>query len=261
MSYFARIKEEISKIIHKQPEHQFLHFLHIGKTGGTALVYALNEYGYCAQSPERARANRPNLYNLNPQPENSKLTIYVHAHNETLRSVPEGEKFFFFLRDPISRFTSGFYSRQRQGKPRYNSPWTEAEKRAYERFEIVNQLALALTSANPDEKKAAENAMKSIQHVRDSFWEWFENEEYFRSRWADIFFIGFQETLAQDFETLKAKLHLPANVSLPSDVVLAYKNVADVDKKLDPIALQNLKDWYKDDYRLIELCKEFLKHT
>lgn len=259
MDYFARMKEKISRLVHRQAEHQFLHFLHIGKTGGTALVHALNEHGYCAQSPERVRANLPNLYQLKPQPENSKLTIYVHAHNEALRSVPEGEPFFFFLRDPISRFTSGFYSRQRQGKPRYNSPWSEGEKRAYERFETVNQLGLALTSSNPDEKDAAKKALKNIQHVRDSYWGWFENEAYFRSRWADLFFIGFQETLMQDFETLKTKLHLPKNVTLPSDVVLAHKNPADVDKQLSPVALQNLKDWYKADYRLIELCKEFLQ--
>jgi hypothetical protein len=257
MNYFVRVKDKITKLIQPKPEKKCLHFLHIGKTGGTAIVYALNQHGYCVQSPQRTRANLPDIYSLNQHAENTQLVIYIHAHNEPLQSIPEGEKVFFFLRDPISRFTSGFYSRQRQGKPRYNSPWSEAEKMAYEHFETINQLGLALSSKDSGEKERAKKAMRNIQHVRDSYWKWFENEAYFRSRQADILFIGFQENLTQDFERLKAKLKLPDNVTLPSDTVLAHKNPPDVDKKLDPIALHNLKEWYKEDYRFIELAKNF----
>lgn len=258
MNYFARIKDTITKIVQGKSEHQFLHFLHIGKTGGTALVYALNQHGYCVQSPQRAQANMPDIYDLNTHDENSPLTIYIHPHNEPLRSVPVGKKVFFFLRDPISRCISGFYSRQRQGQPRYNSSWSKGEQQAYEQFSTINELGLALSSKNRDEKALAQKAMRNIQHVRDSYWMWFESEEYFRSRQGDIFFVGFQENLATDFEKLKAKLKLPANVSLPNDVVLAHKNPADVDKKLDQVAQQNLRRWYKDDYRLIALCKELI---
>ncbi len=45
-----------------------------------------------------------------------------------LRNITEGEGIIFFLRDPTSRFVSGFYSRQRQGQPRYYSPWSSDEK-------------------------------------------------------------------------------------------------------------------------------------
>lgn len=256
MNQLERIKNKIIGFAGGKPQKKRLHFLHIGKTGGTAIVYALNEHSYCVQSEQRAQANLPDIYNLKPHDENSPLTIYIHPHNEPLRSVPEGEQVFFFLRDPISRCMSAFYSRQRQGKPRYNSPWSEGEQLAYEHFTSINQLGLALSSEDPAEKALAKKAMRNIQHVQDSYWKWFENEEYFRSRQADIFFVGFQEHLTRDFEKLKAKLKLPANITLPNDVVLAHKNPVEVDKTLDPIAQQNLRRWYKDDYRFIKLCRE-----
>ncbi len=73
---------------------QKIHFLHIGKTGGTAVKYALSSYS-----------------------KNEKYEIILHGHETKLKDIPNGEKFFFFLRNPITRFTSGFYSRKRQGRP------------------------------------------------------------------------------------------------------------------------------------------------
>ncbi|MCB0208991.1 MAG: sulfotransferase family 2 domain-containing protein [Anaerolineae bacterium] len=254
--YFATIKAKITKRIRRPQPKQSVHFLHIGKTGGTAVVYALNQYNYCVISPRRARLNLPNLYKLNPPVEDSHLTIYVHPHNESLRDVPPGEKVFFFLRDPISRFVSGFYSRQSQGQPTYNSPWRPDEKIAFEHFSSANQLAVALSSTNKNEKAMAEKAMSAIYHIKSSYWEWFESEEYLKSRLADIFFVGFQENLAQDFEILKSKLHLPDCVYLPTDAVLAFKNRSPLDKTLEQTAIANLKLWYQDDYRFIDLCKE-----
>ena len=37
--------------------------------------------------------------------------VHLHRHAVRLRDVPVGEKFFFFVRDPVSRFVSGFHSR------------------------------------------------------------------------------------------------------------------------------------------------------
>jgi len=42
--------------------------------------------------------------------------------------------------------------------------------------------------------------MRSIFHVKDSYWKWFDNEQYYHSRLCDIFFIGFQENLSEDFD-------------------------------------------------------------
>ncbi|HVO49260.1 MAG TPA: sulfotransferase family 2 domain-containing protein [Steroidobacteraceae bacterium] len=214
-----------------------VHFLHIGKTGGTAVKHALNEFG--RSSP--------------------RYVIVLHPHQTRLRDIPAGEKFFFFLRDPASRFVSGFFSRQRQGRPRYFFPWTQEEQAAFEHFATPNQLAAALSSPDADERTRAQAAMKNIEHVRDSYWTWFENEEYFRSRLPDALFVGFQESLDEDFQTLKSILSLPDRLSLPADSILAHKNPSGLDVSLDEAAIANLKSWYAEDYRFIDLCRRLIR--
>ena len=88
--------------------------------------------------------------------------------------------------------------------------------------------------------------MQGIRHVKDSFWRWFENEEYFRSRSSDIFFVGFQETLAKDFEALRSRLQLRDRARLPDDDLLAHRNPPHLDTTLDERAVGNLKRWYRD---------------
>lgn len=210
-----------------------VHFLHLGKTGGSAVKYAIET---C------------------PNP-HAKYVVYLHPHETTLRDVPQGDQFFFFLRDPISRFVSGFYSRQRQGRPRYFMAWTPDEKIAFERFTSPNELAVALSSDDPRQKAAAEAAMNSILHLKDPYWSWFDSEEYFASRVPDLFFVGFQEQLAADFEVVKAKLDLP-HIVLPQDEVHAHRNPANLDKRLDERAVANLQERYAADFRFVEMCRE-----
>lgn len=224
------------QVVRRMQGKQILHFLHIGKTGGSAVKHALA-----------------------PHSSSSHYVVYLHAHNYRLAHVPKGDKVIFFLRDPISRFISGFYSRKRQGQPRYYFPWTENEKMAFEEFSTPNQLAVALYSPDPGKKMRAQSAMRNIRHVRDSYWNWFGSENYFQSRLSDIFFIGQQERLAEDFEVLRSKVGLPESAHLPSDEVLSHTNPEQIDKTLENDALANLKHWYKDDYRFIALCQEFVK--
>lgn len=212
---------------------QMVHFLHIGKTGGTAVSHAL----------------RPHMHG-------DRIALYIHAHKVTLRDVPRGEAVFFFVRDPIKRFVSGFYGRQRQDQPRYFSPWSAAEARAFSRFDTPNALATALSSPDAPRKQAAEDAMHSIQHVRDSYWYWFDNAAYFRARAADVLFIGHQNTLTADFERLKVLLHLPPDVTLPRDDIHAHRNPGSLDKRLDETAVRNLRAWYQADYDFLALCAE-----
>lgn len=232
----SRIKQKAMRVIHKIQGKQRVHFLHIGKTGGSAFKHALNKHSA-----------------------NNRYIIYLHPHDVKLRNIPEGESVIFFLRDPINRFVSGFFSRQRQGQPMHFSPWNSDEKNAFEYFDTPNQLAIALSSTDAEEKTRSQKAMKSIQHVRNSYWEWFESEEYLKSRLSDIFFIGFQEHLTEDFEILKSKLGLSESVELPNDNIQAHRNPTNLDKTLKYKAIENLKHWYKDDYKFISLCKEIIE--
>ena len=225
-------KRIIQRINGKQP----VHFLHLGKTGGTAIRHALKDI----------KSNR--------------YVMHFHRHDVTISDIPRGEGVVFFLRDPIARYLSGFYSRQREGKPKYYSPWSPAERIAFSTFSTPNELAVALSSKNEEEREEAEVAMKSIGHVRSHYWDWFENEEYFMSRMTDIVFIGYQETLEKEFERLKVVLGLPESAALPVDDTKSHRNPKGLDKTLEDRAIENLRSWYNEDYKFMSLCRK-LEHS
>jgi hypothetical protein len=129
---------------------------------------------------------------------------------------------------------------------------------AFEHFHTPNQLALSLSSANEGEIQKAQSAMKGIGHVKYHLWDWLDREEYLQSRKGDIFFIGFQENLAQDFEILISKLGLPRSINLPSDHIHSHKNPDNLDKHLDDEAIANLNHWYKTDYECIRICRTLI---
>jgi hypothetical protein len=209
-----------------------LHFLHIAKSGGTAVRVAI--------TPHRTAG---------------RYRLKQHPHEFAFRQVPAGEKVFFFLRDPIARFVSAFYSRQRKGLPlKVNRDWSPEEEIAFGMFRTPNELAMALASHDGEARQAATNAMCGIFHVKDKFLDCFESEAYFLSRLSDALFIGFQESLTQDFERLKVKLDLPASVQLPDDVN-AHRNPPGLDKRLDDDAIAALRTWYARDYDFYRLCQ------
>jgi Sulfotransferase family len=214
---------------------KFLHFLHLGKTGGSAVKFVL--------------ASRPF---------GAGRVILLHEHDFTLDQVPEGEAFFFFVRDPVSRFVSAFFSRQRQGLPRIYSPWTPGEEVAFRQFDTPNKLGEALSSEDNQIREAAMQAMRSIRHVNMSYWYWFRDEKYFRARWNDVFFIGFQETLNADFRSLAGRCGFSSRVQLPDNPVAAHRNPGNLDKGLAPAAVANLESWYAADYHFVNLCREWV---
>lgn len=158
-----------------------VHLLHIRKTGGTVLKHALDTH----QLP-------------------NGCVVLQHGHETRLRDVPPGHLAIFLLRDTLTRFVSGFYCRQRKGWPRYNPKWTPGESTAFERFQSPNDLARTLSSPDDADRERARDAMGAIQHLCSTL-TWLESDTYLRSRLPDMFYIGFQETLNEDFEVSEAK--------------------------------------------------------
>lgn len=220
---------------YRRSGESLVHFLHIGKTGGTAVKEALAQHTT-----------------------SGKHVLALHLHNYKLRDVPSGEKVVFFLRDPISRFVSGFLNQQRQGLPRYFSAWTKEEGHAFSRFSSPNELALALSSLDLEQRTAAEAAMRAIKHVRSSVWDWFADPAYFTSRASDILFIGFQERLDDDFEHLKSILGLPGSIRLPGKETESHRTPGVANKHLDDDAKSNLHRWYAADYAFLDLCSSIM---
>jgi Sulfotransferase family len=233
---------------------QQVHMLHIGKTGGTAIKASL-----CQSADHtcinRSRLGRVTKASFRRTPRGQSLIVRLYPHGYTLRDVPVGEKLFFFVRDPLARFVSGFYSRQRQGQPRVMKPWSPAEAAAFARFETPNALAGALASRDPSTRATAEAAMRGITHVQSSYWDWFHDPAYFESRLNDVLLVGFQETLDSDFELLKSLLDLPSHVRLPTDAIASHRAPPGLDRTLDSTSQAILREWYARDYKFVELSR------
>lgn len=212
-----------------------LHLLHIYKTGGTALKTALG----CERLTPRYK-------------------IYLHKHSVTLTSIPRGQKFAFFVRDPVERFVSGFYGRYRQGRPTYFTPWSEAESETFARYATPNELGEAL-ARDGEEARLARAAMASLDRMITPFTHWLGEPDYFQSRLSDVLFVGRQASLAHDFERLKAALELPIHVALPKDDIRANSG-GDYDATLSAVARAAFTLWFSSDYAYMELF-ERLKLT
>ncbi|WP_322073406.1 hypothetical protein [Burkholderia cepacia] len=213
------------------------HFLHIGKTGGTALVHAIKSLGADGRDIR---------------------DVHLHGHAVRLPDIPVGEKVFFCLRNPITRYVSGFYSRLRKGRPRYQGEWTEGEAAAFARFETADALARAIFSQDQAVSAAAHHAMQQIDHVKTSMWDWLISPAYLRSRAADIAFIAQQEWLTDDASMLSEILGL-GPLHLPDDDVDAHRNPAHFDKTLCMQGEDNIRRWYRNDFDAIEVCREIAR--
>jgi hypothetical protein len=208
--------------------------LHVRKTGGTAVKAAL------------AQAACP-----------GNLQLMLHPHRVSLRDIPAGDDVFFFLRDPVARYVSGFESRRREGRPAHYHPWTAAERRAYERFPSAEELALGLASTDPQERTAAEQAMAALPHIRTHLSDWLGDERLVRERSDRIILIGWQETLETDFNRLAGLLGLAPETSLPTDEGSAHRSsVGDTRPQMSDAAAAIVRDWYASDYALIDVLVE-----
>jgi hypothetical protein len=207
--------------------------LHIGKTGGTALKHVLKEHADVA-----------------------RYELLFRGHEVKLADVPPGEQLMFLIRDPLTRFVSAFNGRLREDRPRYHYPWRDEERTAFAIFETPDQLAVALSSDDPTRRAQAEAAMHGIGHVNTPYTFWFSDEAAFRARLRDVFFIGLQDRLDDDFELLRRKLGLPDGVSMPRDETASHRTPARFDGRLSAVGRANLERWYAFDVAFVHLCRE-----
>ena len=208
-----------------------LHVLHIGKTGGSALKAAID-------GVDRVGGGR----------------VICHGHGTALADVPRGQDIVFILRDPVARIVSGFESRKRCGRPRYNVPWSEGEAAAFATFGSASDLGRGLLDPDATRREAAVCAFDAIQHVRDRYWRWFGAPGLLRRRADDIFFIARQERLAQDFDHLKDIAGLPCGLCLPRDGITSHKATTKTPAPSGP-ALMGLRAAAAQDYGFIRLCE------
>jgi hypothetical protein len=204
-----------------------VHVLHIGKTGGTAVKHALRPFA-------------------------DQGVFILHKHPHRLRDCPPDDLVFFVVRHPVDRFVSGFNSRLRRGRPRYDVAWTWRERLAFAAFGSPNQLAEAIGSRNPVTRAAARWAMRSIKHIGTPLSYWLDSVEYLTSR--DRLIVGTVPTLGRDLADLLAVVGVTARADLPTDAVVAHATPPGMDVDLSARARANLAVWLADDIALYEWC-------
>jgi hypothetical protein len=210
--------------------------LHIGKTAGTALKAVILQHN-----------------ELHPEAQ-----VEVFPHEMTLLRLIDkypASRVAFFVRDPIERFISGFNSRLRKGRPRYNVEWSDAERRAFERFPTPSALGEALAGGAYD-RSAAEDAMKSILHVRLDLTHYLHSVDLLEREKQRICFIGETGQFNADLLMLQASLNIDRSIRPPDDAVGAHRAPADTDRNLSPLARENLVRWHSNDYRIYAWCLE-----
>lgn len=213
-----------------------LHLLRIGKTGTTALIEALR------------RVDGDN-----------EFRVAYHGHDIALARIPTDEHWMFSVRDPIDRFVSAFGSRLRCGRPRYDVPHSPAEAAAFARFTHPHDLGVALSSDDRDTRSAAYRAMRSINHVSTSYWDWFGDAQTLRRRRDGCLAMLRVATLHDDAARLAARLGIPPErLVLPTSDDGAHRNPPLPHRPPDVVARSrdNLCRWYARDYEFLRLADE-----
>jgi hypothetical protein len=205
-----------------------IHFLHIGKNAGTQI-------SHFAEQINKAQKH---------------FKILKQPHKVSLHDLPRSDRYFFSVRDPVTRFKSGFYSRKRKGHPRLHSEWSAHEAQAFNWFDHANDLAEALFETGERGDRAFA-AIKSITHCSMNQVDWFVSRGAILTVRPPVYVIR-QEHFATDIRKL-AQILLPGFCFEQSDDDHRsdYGNVPPLSER----AVNNLRRWYAQDlefYRHIE---------
>lgn len=200
-----------------------IHFLHIGRCGGSAI--------------KRALAGVPDFV--------------LHERGARLRDVPPGEKFFFVVRHPVERFVSGFNSRLRRQMQGRGEPWSDAETLAFHIFKTPNELGEALASDDRKLRTVAAAAMRGILHVREPMTYWLDPGEL-QARKGDVLAILRMARLDADFTRMRNTLGLGSGVALLDD--LTDGRAPRAAAELSELATARISRHYRADIDLFNFC-------
>jgi hypothetical protein len=218
-----------------------VHLLHVSKAGGTSLRTAI------LQAQELAGGEL-----LSPWG-----PVWTHrGHSFGLQDVPRDDKAIFALRDPITRFVSGFFSRQRKGAPRYFREWSDEERQAFAWFSTPEELADALADSDREARRRAEFAMDSIRQLKRPLTKWTGSPRYLRKHLDQVLYIARQETLDEDWERLKELLEVPRSIMLPQDDTAAHRTSYPREVVISRRGQDALRDWYAPDFEVLEIAEE-----
>jgi hypothetical protein len=222
----------------EMPDHvdYYTVILHVGKCGGSSVKAGLEAY----LDPRRASiANHAQ----------SRQEMAACADNP-------GRRFSYFVRDPVTRYVSGWIEAYRLGWPDYFRLLRFGELLAFMRFHSPNDLACALSSNDLNRQQAAQRAMHAIEHVQWGQADYWDGLENFGRCIGSQFFVGRTENFGEDYRRLVNELdssgalldssmsRVPPEEHVMPDKYLGWKYLGDC-------AINNLRSWYHDDFVLI----------
>ena len=216
-----------------------VHIIHISKSGGSAVRFALRE--------ARTKAGGKLKTEWGP--------VWGHDHRFRLMHVGPDDRAIFAVRDPVSRFVSSFHSRLRKGQPRYDLEWTRREQRSFEWFPTPGELADALAQPRGRAHAKAVYAMRRIRHVNRPMTYWLGSAAYLYLNRGKVLYVARQESLAEDWERIKELLGIPQEQMLPVDDIVAHRASYTGDMSIGEEGLLALRRWYAEDYRLLEIAE------
>ena len=179
------------------------------------------------------------------------------SHSTKLADLKRSDAYFFSIRDPISRFVSGFYSRKRKGQPRLYLEWSKHERTAFEAFPHANDLAEALFQDGETGSMAAK-AMLSIFHVNSRQCDWFTGRGFFLEHRPPVWIIR-QNAFEYDMDQLLLRLGLTPPM-LGEETLRSHATNYEGIPPLSASAKENLRHWYWSDFEFVKLCTEWLEN-
>jgi hypothetical protein len=216
-----------------------LHFLHIAKCAGTQMAEIAKGYNSLSED----------------------FHIVKHPHSMRLQNLPS-ERYFFSIRNPVSRFFSAFYSRKRKGQPRAYFEWTSDEAIAFGEFEHANDLAEALFDAETAARsEAAFYAIRSIAHCNTNQINWFNPPQgnFLKSR--PPYAIIRQENFRDDLRELSKKIGFDLTSLITDDNIKAHRNDYSGVPPLSEKAVNNLTKWYSQDVVFYKVCENWINRV
>ncbi len=198
-------------------------YLHIPKTGGTAIRSAIESAGTAGDSS----------------------AVRYFGHGSSLDQLREHDV-VFVIRDPIERVISAFYSRRRMGRPRYNSAHTPGEAVTFGRWPELEPLIRDVAAGDPD----AQSAWQAVPHLRPLS-AWLVDTEAIEA--ASIAYIAHLPTLDREWLVICGIWEISEASELPTSTVAAHR-APERPPDLSQKARNALRLLLEDDYRLYSRC-------
>lgn len=233
----AGLEVSLRRVYRSTHSKRVVYFPHIGKAAGSQVKQMIEQ------------VNR----------ETSGVYMKPLSHDVTLVDLPEPSDYFFSIRNPITRFRSGFYSRKRRGRPLNDIAWSPHEETAFADFEHAVDLAEALFAPGEKGMRAAA-AIKSIRHTAQDQIDWFALAgDIFKVR-PPIWVLR-QEHLEADMAVLIERLGLDVTPQPRRDAKGAHANDYSGVPELSEEGIANLERWYVQDFAFYDAVETWMAES